>query len=292
MKKYLPLFFGILLASHLSATVRIVTTLPDLADIAKQIGGDKVQVDYIVRGNQNPHFIEVKPSYMMQLRKADIFFMIGMDLELWAQQLIDGSRNAKLLVVDCSRHISKLEVPQKIDASEGDVHRYGNPHYWLNPHNVQFIVIDVIEALMKIDPSNTSFYKANGDAFLKRLNAKIAEWEKRLKPFAGKKIITFHKSWSYFTKWFGIDVVDYIEPKPGIQPSPSHTAHLLQLVRNGNIKAIVVEPFYDDSAPRQIARASTAQVLTLPTSVGGVEEAKDYISLIEYNVSKLEETLR
>lgn len=292
MKKYLVLFFGILLASHLSATVRIVTTLPDLADIVKQIGGDNVQVDYIVHGNQNPHFIEVKPSYMMQLRKADIFCMIGMDLEMWAQQIIDGSRNAKLLVVDCSKHISKLDVPLKIDASEGDVHRYGNPHYWLDPRNVQYIVVDVIEALMKIDPSNTTVYKANGAAFLKRLNAKIAEWERRMKPFAGRKIITFHKSWSYFTKWLGIDVVEYIEPKPGLQPSPSHTAHLLKLVRNGDIKTIIVEPFYDDSAPRQIARESTAKVLTLPTSVGGVETAKDYISLIEYNVSKLEVTLR
>jgi zinc/manganese transport system substrate-binding protein len=289
------LLFFILLSAFVlpaSATVKVVTSLPDFADFVQQIGGDKVKVDYIVKGNQNPHFVEVKPSYMMKLKSADIFFVVGMELELWAPQLVDGSRNPNLNVVDLSRGIQKMEVPAEVNASLGDVHRFGNPHYWLDPRNVKVIMDEMVEALAKASPGDEAFFRANADAYLKKLGEKIAGWQAQMKPFAGNKIITFHKSWTYFANWLGLVVAAQVEPLPGIAPTPSHTTDLIQLCKQGNIKAIVVEPFYDMSAPEQIARSTSAKVLQLPTSVGGVDEAKDYMSLIDYDISTLAATLK
>ncbi len=287
MKCQMMVLLVALFLHNAQATVKVVTTLPDLADITQQIGGDRVNVDFIVRGNQNPHFVDVKPSYMMKLKSADVFLMIGMELELWAPQIIDGSRNTSLDVVDLSKNITKLEVPERLDASQGDVHRFGNPHYWLDPRNVRTIVQEIVASLAKVSPNDEQFYKTNADAYLKRLDTKIAEWELMMKPFRGSKIVTFHKSWSYFAGWLGFVIADQVEPKPGIPPSPSHTTELIQLVRTGNIKAIIVEPFYDTSAPEQIARSTSAKVLQLPTSVGGADAAKDYISMMDYNIETL-----
>lgn len=292
MKRQMIVLLAALFLHSAQATVKVVTTLPDLADITRQIGGDRVKVDCIVRGNQNPHFVDVKPSYMMKLKSADVFLQIGMELELWAPQIIDGSRNDKLDVVDLSKNISKLEVPAKFDASQGDVHRYGNPHYWLDPRNMRTVVEEIVASLAKVSPNDEPFFRSNAETYLKKLDAKIAEWEGRMRPYRGSKIITFHKSWTYFANWLGLVVVDQVEPKPGIPPSPSHTAMLIQLVRTGDIKAIIVEPFYDTSAPEQIARSTGAKVLQLPTSVGGAEAAKDYISMMDYNIETLAAALK
>jgi zinc/manganese transport system substrate-binding protein len=269
------------------AAVRIVTTLPDLADLARQVGGDKVTVDYIVKGDQNPHFVEVKPSYMMKLKSADLFLTIGMDLELWAPQIVDGSRNASLIVVDLSSRVVKREVPANTDASQGDVHRFGNPHYWLDPRNVRPMMEEIVEALVKVSPGDEKTFRANADAYLRKLDARIAAWEALMKPFAGRKVITFHRSWSYLAGWLKLEIAGEVEPKPGIVPSPGHTLELINLVRSAGIKVILVEPFYDLSAPQQIARATGASVAVLPTSSGGMEQARDYMSLIDYDVTTL-----
>ena len=274
------------------AAIKVVTSLSDLADFARQVGGDKVSVDYIVRSDQNPHFVEVKPSYMMKLKSADLFLTIGMELEMWAPQIVDGSRNASLTVVDLSQGVTKLEVPAKVDASQGDVHRFGNPHYWLDPRNVRPMMDEIVSALTKVSPADEKLFRANADAYLQKLGGKIQGWEATMKPFAGRKIITFHKSWSYFANWLGLDVADEVEPKPGIAPSPSHSAELIGLVRSAGIKAILVEPFYDLSAPEQIARATGAKVTVLPTSSGGLDQTRDYIGLIDYDVATLVNALK
>jgi len=288
------LFFVILFAwtGIAQGTIKVVTSLPDLADFTRQVGGDRVAVDNIVRGDQNPHFVEVKPSYMMKLKAADVFFLIGMDLEMWAPQIIDGSRNTKLMVVDLSKRIDKLEIPEKLDASQGDVHRYGNPHYWLDPRNIRIIIEDIVAALARISPGDEKFFRANGEAYLKKIDGKILQWSVTMKPFAGARIITFHKSWTYFTRWLGLAVTDQVEPKPGIAPSPSHTAELIALIREAAIKVIVVEPFYDSSAADQIARATGASVLRLSTSPGGVDGTSDYLALMDSNISALAGALK
>ncbi len=279
------------LLSH--ATVRVVTTLPDLADIAKAIGGERVEVDYIVRGDQNPHFIEVKPSYMMKLKRADVFIMVGMELELWAPQIIDGSRNDQLDILDLSTTgIEKLEVPTKVDRSQGDIHRFGNPHYWLDPRNIHLLADAILHALVRAAPDDEPYFRENMAAYLTALDTKIAQWEELMKPLAGAKIITFHRSWSYFVRWLGIAVADQVEPKPGIPPSPSHTAELIDLVNEGEIRAIVVAPFYDLSAPKKISEETAARVIILSTSVGGVNGTDTYVSMMDYNVKTLYEALR
>jgi len=292
MIRFLTFLLILISAIAAEAKVRVVTTLSDLADLTRQIGGDRVQVDFIVRGDQNPHFVEVKPSYMMKLKSADIFFIVGMELEMWAPQIVDGSRNTKLTVVDLSKNIRKMEVPSRVDASQGDVHRFGNPHYWLDPRNVRPMLEEMIAAISKISSNDELYFRANAAAYLKKLDGKIAEWENTLKPFAESRIITFHKSWPYFANWLRLVVADQVEPKPGIPPSPSHTAELIALVRQGGIKAIIVEPFYDASAAEQIARSTSAKVIRLVTSVGGVDAAQDYISMMEYNIATLAATLR
>lgn len=292
MKTLALVLMSLLAVYRADATIRVVTTLADLADFAQQVGGDRVQVDYIVKGDQNPHFVEVKPSYMMKLRSADVFLMIGMDLELWAQQLIDGSRNARLMVVDLSRPVAKLEVPGRVDASQGDVHRYGNPHYWLKPGNIPVLLAEIVTSLSGVSPDDEQYFRDRAASYAARLEKKRAEWEAAMKPFAGARIVTFHRSWTYFADWLGLTVADQVEPKPGLQPSPSHTAELIRLVREGNIKAIIVEPFYDTSAAEQIARSTGAKVIRLATSVGGVPQAADYISLMDYNISTLTGALK
>jgi zinc/manganese transport system substrate-binding protein len=291
MKSLLALLL-VLCTGFSGAAVKVVTTLPDLADLTRQVGGDRVTVDNIVRGDQNPHFVEVKPSYMMKLKSADLLFMIGMDLEMWAPQIIDGSRNTKIEVVDLSKHITKLEIPAKLDASEGDVHKYGNPHYWLDPRNIRVMVEDIVAALSRVSPADEKYFRANADGYLKTLDGKIAQWTATMKPFAGAKIVTFHKSWTYFAAWLGLTVAGQVEPKPGIAPSPAHTAELISLVRQSGIKVIIVEPFYDLSAPEQIARSTGSKVIRLATSVGGTEGTRDYLSLMDQNIALLTGALR
>ena len=292
MKMIITALLVLAMAGISEAAIKVVTSLPDLADLARQVGGDKVSVESIVREDQNPHFVEVKPSNMMKLKSANLFLTIGMELEMWAPQIVDGSRNASLIVVDLSRGVTKIEVPANVDASQGDVHRYGNPHYWLDPRNVRAIIDEIVNALIRVSPADEKMFRANADAYVQKLAGKIQSWEATMKPFAGRKIVTFHKSWSYFAKWLGLEVVGEVEPKPGIAPSPSHSAELIALVRSAGIKAIVVEPFYDLSAPEQIARATGAKVVVLPTSSGGVEQVRDYIGLIDYDVSILASVLK
>ncbi len=273
-------------------SITVVTSTTDLADFARIIGGDHVSVSSIVRGPQNPHYIDVKPSYMMKLRSADVFLVVGMQLELWSQQLIDGSRNANLRVVDCSRGVHKLEVPTgRVDASQGDVHPLGNPHYWLDPHNVRPILEDIVEAFSVIDPDHSAIFRQNQESYLKILDQKQAEWEERLAQFRGAPIVTYHSSFSYFLARFGIEVVAHIEPKPGIPPTPSHTASVIQMIRERHIAAIGVEQFFDESVPERIATAAGAKVVRLSTSVEGREGTDSYISLIDFNISALASAL-
>lgn len=275
-----------------SPPVTVVTSTTDLADFARIIGGAQVSVTSIVRGPQNPHYIDVKPSYMMKLRSADVFLVVGMQLELWAQQLIDGSRNANLLVVDCSRGVEKREVPTgRVDASQGDVHPLGNPHYWLDPHNVRPILNDIVEAFSRVDPDHAALFRQNQESYLRLLDRKQVEWEGRLAQFKGAPIVTYHSSFSYFLARFGIEVVGHIEPKPGIPPTPSHTASLIQMIRDRHISAIGVEQFFDESVPERIATTTGAKVVRLCTSVEGREGIDSYISLMDFNTSALASAL-
>jgi zinc/manganese transport system substrate-binding protein len=289
MRTILFLILATFLAAATSfAKVKVVASLSDLADLTKVIGGDRVDVDYIVRGSQNPHFIEVKPSFMMKLKSADLFVTIGMGLEIWAPQIIDGSRNPNLTVLDCSKNIHKLEIPAtKVDASYGDVHPFGNPHYWLDPENAKVILDAIYDSLSKIAPADRDYFKSNMDNYVKKLDAKIAEWTALMRPLKGMKLVSYHTSFSYFANRFGLSIVGYVEPKPGIPPTPSHSTELIQMMRSSEVKAIGLEQYYEDSTPEQIAQTTGAKLVRLCTSVGGLEGTGDYLNLIDYDVRAL-----
>src|SRR5690606_14642708 len=237
MKKLFVFMLIVLLCKISSAEVNVVTTTTVIYDIVKEIGKDKIKADYICRGDQDPHFLEILPSYMMKLRKADIVFKIGLDLEKWLPQLIDGSRNSSLVLVDLSINIEKKDVPTgKIDASRGDIHPSGNPHYWLDPENVKIMASEICNTLSDFDPANAEYYKKNREQYIIKLDQKISDWMKVMQPLKGKDLIFFHSSWTYFTSRFGINTAGYVEPKPGIQPTPSHNAEIINIIKKKKIK--------------------------------------------------------
>ena len=286
MKKILIL---ILLASGLSfANIKVVASTTVIYDLVREIGRDKVTVDFIARGDQDPHFVEVLPSYMLKLRNAQIFFRVGMSLELWSNQLIDGSRNNKLKVIDLSTDIDKKEVPNfKPDASYGDVHPYGNPHYWLDPENAKVMAREIYESLSSESSQDESYFKSNLDNFISRLDKKIVEWSNKMSKEKGKPFLFFHASWIYFADRYGIKIAGYVEPKPGIAPSPSHNADLVQLIKSKGIKKIVMDNFYSDSAPNQLSQLTGIRVIKVPTAVYGMKNINSFMDMIDYIINQI-----
>ena len=288
MKKYFSLIVFLLWVIHLNAQIKIVATTTTVANLVETIGGNKVSVTYLCRGDQDPHFLEVLPSYMLKLRNADLVFKIGLDLEKWLPQLIDGSRNDKLILVDLSANISKKEVPTtKIDASYGDVHPYGNPHYWLDPENSKIMAEEIYNALTDFSSSDADYFKKNLDSFKSNIDSNMKKWSASISGMKQKNIITFHKSWPYFADRFGINVVSNVEPKPGIPPTPSHDAELIQLIKKDKLKIILMENYYSDSAPNHISESTGIKVVKVPNAVNGVEGVDTYIKLIDYIINQI-----
>ncbi|HVP07185.1 MAG TPA: metal ABC transporter substrate-binding protein [Candidatus Acidoferrum sp.] len=272
------------------AKVKVVASSTDLASIAREVGGALVDVNSIGQGKSNLHFVEMLPSYMLQVSKADLYLKIGLAMDQWADGIIDGSRNDKLTVVDCSKGIDVLEKPSgKVDASMGDVHPDGNPHYWLDPRNGKIIADNILEGLTKVDPGDAATYKANRDAFEARLDQKWQEWSNVASAFKGLPIVSYHSTFVYFAHAFGIDVIGYVEPKPGIEPTASHTAELIDLMKQRQVHVIFREPYYSERAPQAIAKETGAIVYTAPSSVGGTDDAKDYVSLFDTLVGILKQ---
>ncbi len=287
MKKIILFFVILVFQVSAFSEVKVVATTSVIYDLVKQVGGDKVSVDYLCRGDQDPHFLEILPSYMLKIRKADIMFEIGLGLELWAPQLIDGSRNSNLILVDLSKEINKKEVPAgKIDASQGDIHPYGNPHYWLDPDNAKVMAKQILESLSEQDPDNANYFRSNYNKFVKNLEEKIKQWEDKMSKVKGKPVVFFHASWIYFAEHFGIKIAGYVEPKPGIPPTPSHNAEVINLIKKNNINFIVMENYYSDNSHKQISSATGVNVLKVPVGVFGIDGVNNYIEMIDYIVNK------
>lgn len=282
-----------------AAAIKVVATTEDLAAIAKEVGGERVQVESLAKGVQDPHFLEAKPSLILKLSRADLFVQVGLDLEAgWVPSLLVGARNGKIQsggpgFVDASRGITPLEVPTgPIDRSAGDIHLQGNPHYWLDPMNAKQIARNIGEGLKRIDPGGAGLYDRNIADFSSRLDEAVARWEEKMKPFAGAKVITYHKSWPYFLKRFGLAAIGYIEPKPGIPPSTLHLKELIELIRREQVKVIIMEPYFSDQAPKFVAEKTGAKVVILPPSVSVSTGIKDTFHLFDHLVNTLSEALR
>jgi zinc/manganese transport system substrate-binding protein len=276
------------------AALNVVTTTSDLASIVSEVGGDKITVESLARGYQDPHFVEAKPSFVLKLNKADLLVVVGRDLEIgWLPALINQARNARIQpgadgYFDASLTVKILDLPTgQLTRAMGDVHPLGNPHYWLDPENGRAIAKAVQAKLSQKDPANAPYYAQRAADFDRRLSEAQQRWKSMMAPYKGIKVVTYHRSWANFADAFGIDVIGYVEPKPGIPPTPQHTLDVIQAMRAQGIKLIIVEPYFDSKTPNSIASQSGGNVLVLPPSVGGVPAASDYLKLFDTNISLL-----
>jgi ABC-type Zn uptake system ZnuABC Zn-binding protein ZnuA len=273
------------------AAVRIVATTEDLGSLAREVGGDKVTVVSLARGYQDPHFVDPKPSFILEVSRADLLIVVGRELELgWLPPLLTSSRNARIQpgangYLDASANVRILEIPTgQITRAMGDVHPQGNPHYWLDPANGRRIAQAIRDRLSGLTPADRAYFDQRFADFDKRLAAAEARWDARMAPFKGRKIVTYHRSWPNFMDRFGLNVIGYVEPRPGIPPTTAHTVELIGEMKRQGAKLIVMEPYFDLKTPQAIATQVGGQVLVLAPSVGGTKEATNYIELFEYNV--------
>jgi zinc/manganese transport system substrate-binding protein len=292
MKKFLAIFSILLLAGGVfAAPLKVVTTTPDLADLARQVGGDRVKVDCLSRGSQDPHFVEAKPSLIVKVRDADLFIQTGLDLEIgWAPLLIQGARNPRVQrgakgFLDASTLVHPQDVPTIVSRAAGDVHPGGNPHFLADPHNALAVLKGLEGKLTELDPAGAAVYKKNAGNYFARLSAKITDWEKRMAPTKGTRYVSYHKNLVYFADHFGLVSDGEIEPKPGIPPTAKHTADLIAVMKERRTPLILTNPHFERRTPDALSRATGATVVTVVLTPDAVPEAADYISAVEFNVT-------
>jgi ABC-type Zn uptake system ZnuABC Zn-binding protein ZnuA len=291
------LLFPLLLsaaAAPAAAKLNVVTTIEDLAALAREVGGERIAAEAIARGYQDPHYVEPKPSYILKLQKADLLVLVGLQLEIgWLPPLLNQSRNAKVQqggagYLDVSSACVILEIPTvPVTRAMGDVHPLGNPHYWLDPDNGARIAGAIEKKLAQLDPGGAAYYAGRRADFDRRLAEAEKRWVARMAPYRGRKVITYHRSWPNFAAHFGLEVIDYVEPKPGIPPTPSHILDLINIMKRENIKLILVEPYFDFRTPNSIAQKTGGQVVVLLPSVGGIKQVQDYFQLFDHNIDVL-----
>jgi zinc/manganese transport system substrate-binding protein len=286
-------------AAPSAADVRVVATTEDLASLAREVGGDRVTVVALAKGYQDPHFVDPKPSFILAVSRADLLIVVGRELEIgWLTPLITSSRNAKIQpggkgYLDASANVRILEIPTgQITRAMGDVHPQGNPHYWLDPGNGRRIAQTIKDKLSQLAPADRAYFDERYASFDKKLAAAENRWNALMATHKGTKIVTYHRSWPNFMERFGLNVVGYVEPKPGIPPTTSHMIELIDEMKSQGVKLIVVEPYFDLKTPQAIAKQAGGEVLILAPSVGGTKEATDYVALFDYNVSTVAAALK
>lgn len=290
--------FVLLIVAPATSQIKVVTTLTDLKSITEFIGGDRVDVFAIATGYQNPHFVDPKPSYILKLAHADMFVTVGLDLETgWVPPLLNSARNAKIQkggdgYTDASVNVPLLQVPTSINRGEGDIHIYGNPHYWLDPVNGKFIAQNIFNTLSRLDPDHRDMFQANLNRFNETIDAKIKEWTGKLAPYRNTKVIVYHNEWPYFEQRFGLHIMDYLEPKPGIPPTPSQLAKVIGEMKRESIKIIINSPYFTTEDANLVARNAGGRVVTLATSVGAFDNIKTYFDLFDYDVAQLVSALQ
>ena len=276
------LVVGSLLAADL---LHIVSSTTDLAAIAQEIGGSQIEVSSLCSAGREPHSIEVLPSYMVKIQQADLYLKVGLNLDRWADELISGSDNSKILVIDCSEGI--IPLLDKADAEHGHQHEKGNPHYWLAPSNLSQIAANIHRGFCQADPQHTDFYTERLNTFKSKLDSAFAQWKSTLAPFKDAAVLTYHESWPYFARDFDLQIAGIIESKPGVAPSPSHLAILEELIRKKNVRVILKEPFYSDPTASLLNRDTGIKILNIPASVGGVPESTDIFTHFDYLTTQL-----
>jgi zinc/manganese transport system substrate-binding protein len=300
MKKkiMLSMMVAVLSSPIFAGSIKVVTTLQDLKSITEMIGGNRVEVFSIATGYQNPHFVDPKPSYIIKLSTADLFVTIGLDLEAgWSPSLLASSRNPKIQkgnpgYVDASTGVTLMQVPSVINRAEGDIHIYGNPHYWLDPVNGKTIAQNIYDGLVRVSPENKDYFAANLKTFNDKLESKLKEWSAKMQPYKGTRIIAYHNEWCYFENRFGLKIVDFLEPKPGIPPAPSQLVKIIGEVKSEHIKVIISSPYFSTASSEVVTRETGARSLVLATSTGAFESVKSYFDVFDYNIRLLLDALK
>lgn len=277
--------------------VRVVASIPDLKALTEAVGGDLVEVDTLARGTQNAHDVEVRPSLMLKLRRADLVVRNGLGLDYWVEPLLLGAQNSRIFpgapgYVDASAGVPVIPPSGPVDRSRGDVHPEGDPHYTLDPASAEVVTANIAEGLARVAPQHAAAFAARRRQFLARLDDTIARGRKTLEPFRGAKVVTYHETFAYFLRRFGLERAGTIEDRPGIPPSPTHLATLIRTIREQRIKVILAEPYADRKVVELVARDGGARALVLPSAVGGVKGTDSYLDLMEHLVSVLAEALR
>ncbi|MFL5544404.1 MAG: metal ABC transporter substrate-binding protein [Gemmatimonadaceae bacterium] len=266
----------------LTAQLRVVATTPDLASVAREIGGDRVNVVALAKPTEDPHFVDAKPSFIVTLNRADALIEGGAELELgWLPPLLENSRNSKIAAgapgrIVASEGMRLLEIPTSFDRSKGDIHSLGNPHFMIDPASVKVVARNIATHFAALDSKNAATYNANLTRFNGRLDAKLAQWRSQLAPYRGAKIVTYHRDFVYFAQRFGLVVVDELEPKPGIAPSPAHLAQVIGKMKANNVKVILVQPFQNRRTAETVARQTGATVIDAPQQPGAARNAGSY----------------
>ncbi len=285
-------------ASSAAAQKRVVATTPDLASIAREIGGNLVSVTSLAKPTEDPHFVDAKPSHIVTLNRADALIEGGAELELgWLSSLLENSRNPKIAAgapgrIVASQGIRMLEVPTSFDRSKGDVHSMGNPHFLIDPLNVKIIAGHIADHFGQIDPKNAAVYRSNLGKFNSRLDSKLTQWQGQLAPFRGAKIVTYHKDFVYLGLRFGLQIIETLEPKPGIAPSPSHLASVIGTMRRNNAHVILVQPFQNRKTAETVARQTAGVILDIAQQPGARSNTVTYFDLMDYIVATLANALR
>jgi zinc/manganese transport system substrate-binding protein len=294
MKKLLLGMLGTLLALGAQAKLNIVVTTPDLAAIAKEVGGDKIEITTLARPTEDPHFVDAKPSFIVKLNRADALLEGGAELEIgWLPTLLQGARNEKLQSgqpgrILCNQGIAMREVPTTLDRSQGDIHAAGNPHFMVDPENAKIVAHHIADAFGQLDAANREFYSANAARFMTTLDSKIAGWQAQLAPFKGQHVVAYHNSWVYFAEQFGLKIDLFLEPKPGIPPSPAHLASVITKMKEENARVIIVDPYLNRKTAETVARSTDAVVVDVAQFPGGVKGTEGgYIALMDYVVNSL-----
>ena len=298
--RFSAVFIGTVLLISISPTpaaakkLNVVTATTDMAALAQEVGGDRISVESIAKGYQDPHFVEAKPSFLLKLRQADLLIIVGLQLDIgWLPPLITQSGNARIQVgangyLDASQFAEILEIPTGVvTRAMGDVHPLGNPHYWLDPDNGRRVARGIAQKLGELDPADNSYFQERFQDFEKRLTAAELKWDAEMAPYHGRKLVTYHNSFTNFGKHFHLNVIGYVEPRPGIPPTPSHTFELIGLMKREDCKLVLVEPYFDMKTPNSIGAATGAKVVVYLPSVGGEKQVTNYFQLFDYDIALL-----
>lgn len=288
----------VLVGSVEAAPLTVVTTTPDLAAIAKEVGQDRIDVTSMASGLQDPHFLDPRPSFLVKLNKADLLIEGGLELELgWLPTLLASARNPRLRTgepgrLNASDGIELLGLlTGPVDRSQGDVHGKGNPHFLMDPMNGAIVADTIAERLCGLDAGGCASFKANARAFRGRIEGELVKWTTTMAPYRGAKVIVYHDSWPYFTKRFGLTTVGYVEPKPGVPPPPSHVSALTDLIKREQVPVILMEPYHERSIPDLLARQTGVRVVVLAPTVGGTPGAENYLALFDTDVARVAEAM-